>query len=181
MSVCADVAAIKQAAGQNSANRHDLQHQVLSGQAARRAEVCLCVRICVRTCMHTVLRLLMITSQVTMQKILHIPEKYSLFPNIHQGIKSKMTPPLPCLPNQGKIILLNSTKSSDGVKWQHCLGGCAEFGNCLKVSIQLLMLYLFVPVPKLSFSKWILIEGKNSKKHAQGWAKNCWGKLTLES
>lgn len=85
----------------------------------------------------------MITSLVTMQKILRIPEKYSLFPNICQGVKSKMTPPLPCLPNQGRIILLNWTKSSDGVKWHRCLGGCAEFSNCLSVSIQLLMLYLY--------------------------------------
>lgn len=44
VSVCADLPVIKEAAGGNSANHHDLQHQVLSGQAARQAEVCLRTR-----------------------------------------------------------------------------------------------------------------------------------------
>lgn len=136
MSVYADLSLIKQAAGGNSANHNDLQHQVLSGQAAQWAEVCLCARVCMclRACMHTFLCLLTITSQVATQKILCIPEKYSLFPNIHQGIQNKITLPLPCLPNQGKIVLLNWTQCSDGVKQRHCLGCCAELSNCLSVS-----------------------------------------------
>lgn len=116
----------------------------------------------------------MITSQVTMQKILHIPEKYSLFPNIRQGIKSKMTPPLPCLPNQGKIILLNWTKSSDGVKWQRCLGGCAEFGNCLRVFIQLLMLYLYQSSVFLN-EFWLKAKiAKNTHRAEQRTAEESW-------
>lgn len=89
VSVCADLPVIKQAAGGNSANHHDLQHQVLSGQAAQWAEVCrrAPVCVCVRAYMHTFLSLLMITSQVAMQKILRVPEKYSLLPN--WGIKKQ--------------------------------------------------------------------------------------------
>ena len=37
------------------------------------------------------------------------------------------------------IVPLHWTQSSDGVKWCHCLGCCAELGNSLSVSTQLLM------------------------------------------
>lgn len=43
---------IKQAAGANSATHHDFQHELLSGQAAQRAEVCLCAPVCVRVHAH---------------------------------------------------------------------------------------------------------------------------------
>lgn len=140
VSLYADPPVIKQAAAGKSANHHVLQHQVLSGQAAQQAEVCRCV--CAHACMHTLLCLLTITLQAAVQKILHIPEKYSPFPNTHQGIKIKMTPALTCLPNQRKIVL-NWTQSSGGLKCHLSLGCCAELGNYLGVSIQLLMLYLY--------------------------------------
>lgn len=105
---------------------------------------CARVSVCVCSRMHALPCLLKITSQVAMLKIPHIPEKYSLLPYIHQGVKTKITFPLPCLPNQGKIVLLNWTQSSAGVKWRcRCLGCCAELSHCLSVSTPLLMLCLY--------------------------------------
>lgn len=136
----ADLAVIQQAAGGNSANHHGLQHGALGGQAARRAEVRVSLRVC--SCMYALLCLLQITLQAPMLKIPHIPEKYSLFPYIHQGIKTESTFPLPCLPNQGNIVLLNWTQSSGGTV-ALLLGCCAELSHCLSASTQLLMLYLY--------------------------------------